>query len=139
MDPTRAREQEPLLVLRIRVGEDVFFAPMEAMREEEAGLYAGFGRRRTDQYLPLQPADLLRVQRDLRLCVQLPSDEVVFCDLDDTQPNTDPFVILPQTAQDDAQIWEVLPHLRKTRQLNPQAEQHLTAHSSRWEDVLFTS
>lgn len=125
-------------VIRIKVNDEVFYVAPEALREEFDGLrYQGFGSwKGGPSHRAVAVADLNAVQKDLRLHVCMPDDEVHFCDLTQDEVNADPYRHLAKARETDDVLWEFDPAFDVYKPAT--TPQHLLdAHADALEAALF--
>ncbi|TNE48562.1 MAG: hypothetical protein EP343_15875 [Deltaproteobacteria bacterium] len=132
LDPATQR-----LVLRIKSKHEVFWAEPSDVFEEVLSLYKGFEKWEKDKFDPVNLDNILKVQKELRLCVNHPNRGMDFCDLSDEPVQSDPFQLLRQASEEQVELWEFNPYQQETRRVYPSSEEDLEWLSS-LEDSLFS-
>ncbi len=127
-----------LLVLRVKSKHEVFWAKLSDVYEEVLSLYKGFEKWEKDKFDPVNLDSILKVQKELRLCVNLPLRGMDFCDLTDEPVQSDPFQLLYQASEEHLELWEFNPYQQETRRVYPSSDEDL-----QWlfslEDSLFST
>lgn len=133
---TTEKNDEKIVLIRIRCDDKVFYAALTDLREEVGGLYQGFESWHRDQYAPVTSSALLTVQKDLRLCVRFDAEDTQFCDLSMDNLNSDPFQLIEKIQSSPEHYIEYQPTHERWQKIMAD-DQTLKALYAAYEEALF--